>query len=297
MASNVTVPNAFANATTADATAVNANFTALVNWINTNAVHLDGSKAFTAVPSGPATDPTNVNHLVRKAYVDAFFPVVSANIGSGQVKTANLDQTAGTQAVTTATIRDAAVTGPKLADNIIDKTKMAANYRLLFNCTSTTRPSSPSVGDMIYETDKNRLRLYDGSWLLIAGYMGGQWSGTGQVINATANANLSADTESADTDSIGAVGSATMTIPESGMWTITVDLTATAGSPLTGFGTEVTIIAGGRTYDFNWQMAAGSSHSLTIPLNATNTVVVNVKNNSSGSITVSHLIHLRRISQ
>ena len=37
-------------------------------------------------------------------------------------------------------------------------------------CTSTTRPSTPSVGDIIYETDKNRLRLWDGSqWAFIAG--------------------------------------------------------------------------------------------------------------------------------
>jgi hypothetical protein len=71
MASNVSVPNSFSNGTTADAPEVNANFAALVSWINTNAMHVDGSKAFAGTPSGPAADPTTANQLTRKAYVDA----------------------------------------------------------------------------------------------------------------------------------------------------------------------------------------------------------------------------------
>lgn len=49
----------------------NTNFSDLVTYINTHAIHKDGSIAFTAVPSGPATDPTSDNQLARKAYVDA----------------------------------------------------------------------------------------------------------------------------------------------------------------------------------------------------------------------------------
>jgi len=71
MAANVSVPNTFTNSTTADAAQVNANYTALVSWINTNAMHLDGTKPFTAVPSGPATTPTASTHLTTKAYVDS----------------------------------------------------------------------------------------------------------------------------------------------------------------------------------------------------------------------------------
>lgn len=71
MADNVSVPfNNFEQSTPANADEVDANFGAVVDWINDNAVHLDGSKPFTSVPSGPATDPTLANHLVRKSWVD-----------------------------------------------------------------------------------------------------------------------------------------------------------------------------------------------------------------------------------
>lgn len=72
MASNVAVTYNFTAGTPAVADDVDQNFTDVVNWINANAVHLDGSKAFSAIPSGPATDPTTANQLTRKAYVDAY---------------------------------------------------------------------------------------------------------------------------------------------------------------------------------------------------------------------------------
>lgn len=72
MAANVSVPNNFVAGAPSVADDVDANFAAIVNWINANAVHLDASKAFTAVPSGPTgTDPTSADQLARKAYVDA----------------------------------------------------------------------------------------------------------------------------------------------------------------------------------------------------------------------------------
>lgn len=71
MATDASVPNNFTAGLPSVADDVDANFAAVVNWINTNAVHLDASKAFTGVPSGPATDPTTDNQLTRKAYVDA----------------------------------------------------------------------------------------------------------------------------------------------------------------------------------------------------------------------------------
>ena len=71
MAANPTMTYSFTNGTTAAANEVNANFTTLVNWITNNAMQLDGSVAFTSIPSGPASDPTTDNQLTRKAYVDA----------------------------------------------------------------------------------------------------------------------------------------------------------------------------------------------------------------------------------
>lgn len=75
MAVNAAVTWNFVAGTPSVADNVDQNFTDLVNWINTNAVHLDGSKAFTAVPTGPAVDPTSANQLARKAYVDSILPV------------------------------------------------------------------------------------------------------------------------------------------------------------------------------------------------------------------------------
>jgi hypothetical protein len=70
MAANVAVTYSFTNGLPSVAANVNTDFSDITTWINTNAVHLDASKAFTAVPSGPATDPTTANQLTRKAYVD-----------------------------------------------------------------------------------------------------------------------------------------------------------------------------------------------------------------------------------
>ena len=54
-----------------DADEVNQNFTDLVNFLNNNVVHVDGSNAMTGILELPATDPTTSNQATRKSYVDA----------------------------------------------------------------------------------------------------------------------------------------------------------------------------------------------------------------------------------
>jgi len=83
MAANPSMTYTFVNATTASASEVNANFTTLVNWIAANAMQVDGSVAFTSIPSGPASDPTTANQFARKAYVDAASSVVGSIIMYG----------------------------------------------------------------------------------------------------------------------------------------------------------------------------------------------------------------------
>jgi len=70
MAANVAVTYNFVAGTPAVADNVDQNFADIVTWINTNAVHLDGSKAFTGAPTY-AADPTTANQLARKSYVDS----------------------------------------------------------------------------------------------------------------------------------------------------------------------------------------------------------------------------------
>ena len=119
MAANATVPNSFTNGNATDAVTMNANFTTLLAWINANAVHLDASKAFTGVPSGPATDPTTANHLTRKSFVDAIV-WGSANIANGAVLAAQL----ATNSVTTIKITDLNVTTAKIADLAVTTAKI-----------------------------------------------------------------------------------------------------------------------------------------------------------------------------
>ncbi len=73
MAADVAVTKVFHGVTNSVADDVDTDFTEIVTWLNTNAVHLDGSKAFTAVPSGPATDATSDNQFPCKSQVDTAF--------------------------------------------------------------------------------------------------------------------------------------------------------------------------------------------------------------------------------
>jgi hypothetical protein len=60
----------FSPNTTISSAEVNTNFAELKDFVNGQIVHRDGSTALTGLLLGPAQNPTNDNHLVRKAYVD-----------------------------------------------------------------------------------------------------------------------------------------------------------------------------------------------------------------------------------
>lgn len=71
MASNVSVTYDFVQGTPANADDVDTNFSDITTWINTNAVHLDGTKAFTGLVTLYGADPSASDHATRKGYVDA----------------------------------------------------------------------------------------------------------------------------------------------------------------------------------------------------------------------------------
>lgn len=79
------VSNSFAPNTLIESAEVNTNFADLVTFLNGSTMHRDASAAFTAVPSGPATDPTSANQLARKAYVDKIKPVARQVLSSSSV--------------------------------------------------------------------------------------------------------------------------------------------------------------------------------------------------------------------
>ena len=66
----LTIPNTFVASTSAASAEVNANFSAIKSFIDGEVIQKDASVAFTALISGPSSDPTSNNHLARKKYVD-----------------------------------------------------------------------------------------------------------------------------------------------------------------------------------------------------------------------------------
>ena len=177
----VTIPYTFTNGSqNADATQVNSNFSTLAAFLNTEVVQRDASVAFTAIPLLPATMPTLANQAARKAYVDSYFPVTTANITDANVTTAKLVDASVTTAkiadanVTTAKILDANVTGAKLAAGAVGSTNIASaainavslfatTLRPTVTCTSGTRPAATTAGQFIWETDTKRVLVSDAS--------------------------------------------------------------------------------------------------------------------------------------
>lgn len=241
MATAASVTYTFTVGTAAVAAQVNQDFTDLVTWINTNAVHLDGSKAFTAVPSGPASDPTSDNQLARKAYVD----------------------------------------------------------RKGSTCTSSTRPASPVTGQLIFETDTSRVRIWNGSlWQLVSGNQSVSASSTGVVVAGGASPTLTFATENYDTDNFFTAGGSTFTIPEAGTYSVTLRLTNTAGNNfIAGFGSNASMAPPSGTYYFppSSHVASFIGETYVIPFAAGNTFTVTFTNGSSGSITFDSNIVIRRI--
>lgn len=109
MATDAAVTNNFTAGTPAVADDVDTNFADLVTWLNTNAVHLDGSKAFTGIPSGPASDPSTANQLTRKAYVDSV--VGGRGVVATATKTSQQGSITSVTDVTSLSVTFTAVTG------------------------------------------------------------------------------------------------------------------------------------------------------------------------------------------
>jgi microcystin-dependent protein len=69
-------PNTFINGQNADANDVNANFSYIMNWLNTNVIQPDLAN-FSIFPTLPSSNPTNAYHAAHKNYVDLWLPAGS----------------------------------------------------------------------------------------------------------------------------------------------------------------------------------------------------------------------------
>jgi hypothetical protein len=70
----------FIPGTPIESSQANQNFDDVVNYINGEVIVRDASKAFTAIPVGPGTDPTSPNQFTRKQYVDNLNTAVTTSV-------------------------------------------------------------------------------------------------------------------------------------------------------------------------------------------------------------------------
>lgn len=147
--------------------------------------------------------------------------------------------------------------------------------------TSTTRPSSPFVGQSIYETNTKRYVVFDGTnWVIMAGTMPGclAYIASGsQTASNGVGADVSLPTERYDTDGFHTSTNAFLTIP-SGM---AGDYYVTIGAHTTGNAVGQRTVS--CTLTSNGTLGVGALYRGSIfPSNAT----ANAWVNSSGTVRV-----------
>jgi len=71
MAADLVIPSTITDGGANTAATVMTDLNAIVTWLNTNALHIDGTKALTGRLSSPNTDPSAGDDYARKAYGDA----------------------------------------------------------------------------------------------------------------------------------------------------------------------------------------------------------------------------------
>lgn len=144
--------------------------------------------------------------------------------------------------------------------------------------TSSARPSSPSEGMTIYETDTDRFMTYDGSsWVRIgnsttAGRTGCTIRKTGNTsVNSGATQLITWTAEDVDTDGFIAVSSSTITIPTDlgGLYAVSCSVLFDI-SPIASIGTAISATLSGTIRGYHGSV-----------LSANNTIT------SSGSIRTS----------
>jgi hypothetical protein len=283
----------------ADATQVNANFAALVNFINAEVVQRDGSIAFTAIPTLPASDPTLANQAARKAYVDSVVTSGTAVVANGAITTAKLADDAVTSAkilngtIVSADLADGAVTVGKLAAGSVSNAKLAAGLVIPVVCTSSTRPSSVA-GMVIFETDTSRLRVYSGSaWLLVYGLMGVDATASFSSLSNGNTHTLTFQTENFDSDSMFTPNTTTFGIAENGTWAFTLDFNFTAGTPVGGFGTTLKLATSTRVFDVQVANNTDQSFSIVWPMASNHTFTVQIVNASGGPLSGTAVVGYR----
>jgi len=191
------------------------------------------------------------------------------------------------------------VTVPADGSVLTSATLTSMAEQLVWTCASSTRPTGIE-GRIIAETDTDRLMVYNGSAWVPKGW----WSATGRVwvslsdsaqsITTATATDITWGTEVADPDGWTSGGSATLTVPTGfgGLYLITS--TATWASGTLGTTPGVFILHNGTNVAGANGPTFGQTHTVTtaIALAATDTIKVQVYQNSGGSVNVSSVLRI-----
>lgn len=123
--------------------------------------------------------------------------------------------------------------------------------------------------------------------------IGGTWRRVANQSVATATATIiSWDTEDVDTDGLASVPTGTITIPDSGVWTITAVLFGLAGTAPT---VRITV-AGSIVHDFAASLFSGNATATIVgPLDAGTTFTVSAYQNSGSAQNVTGRLHVYKV--
>ncbi len=234
--------------------------------------------------------------------------------GAGTPLAVNVDATTIEISGDTLQVKDASITSAKITDGTIVNGDINASAAIVYSklaltnsivqadlvstikpvvvCTSTTRPTAAD-GQLIYETDKDRIRVYNATstvWELVSGQYGATVNGSATIASG-GNAVLTYSAETYDPDGLIPASGSTFTFPEAGTYSITIAVSGSA-SMSAGLGSGLEVIATGKTH---WLYPVSTTASLTLVLviAATNTVQLRMNNATGVSVTYTYETFVR----
>lgn len=220
------VTYSFANLTNADATQVNANFTSLVNFINSEVIHRDGAIAFTTIPTLPGTNPTTANQATRKAYVDSYFPLATGNIADAAVTAIKL----ATDSVTADKIAAGAVGTSELADGSVTSGKILDGTIATGDLADGAVTSAKILDGTIVNGDLASAKFTNIKGIQASDYCFRAYRSTSGALASGSNTLISFDTEAFDYSSLFNTTNGHWTAPAAGVYHFETTVAFESGS-------------------------------------------------------------------
>lgn len=178
----------------------------------------------------------------------------------------------------------------------------------IFVCTSGTRPSAATEGLFIYETDTNRLLVWDGAaWVRMGNTGVGGRTGCRlrrnavQSVPSGVTTSITWDTEDQDTDGFITVSSDTVTIPAGlgGIYAITLHAAGAVGGATAFLFIAPSSTITGMPVDFvayvDPSTADRGAFGITIPLNAGDSFVCQVRHVTGANVNYTAWLSCYRI--